>query len=245
MNVVTADKLTKTYKNNRGITELDLAISEGSVYGLLGPNGSGKTTTMKVICGLQRAQSGSIRVFDRDPSQEAPAILARTSCLIETPGLYGHLTAEQNLRLLERVHAGVAPGRIDDVLRLLEIETYRNEKVSGFSLGMKQRLAIAMALLPASDLLVLDEPGNGMDISGMALLREILHHENEMGRTILISSHLAYEIEQICTELGVMREGRLIASAQVEEAVQRFGSVEAYYLWAIQDGRTKKGRIAS
>jgi len=233
--------LTKTYKNGRGIEDMSLSIEEGAVFGLLGPNGSGKTTLMKVMTGLLHAQGGEVSIFGLDPAADAPAILAKTGCIIEAPGLYPYLTARQNLTMMKRFYPD-APGEWGGtLLRKLEMEPYLNEKVSAFSMGMKQRLAFAMALYAKPELLVLDEPTNGMDISGTALVRSVLKDYTEWGGTILISSHLAHEIELICSHVAVMDHGRVLETARVDRLLKEHSSVEDYYLAVVK--REKGGVV--
>ncbi|MHB8065835.1 MAG: ABC transporter ATP-binding protein [Ruminiclostridium sp.] len=241
MTVVSIEHLTKQYSNRRGIRGISFSIAEGQVLGLLGPNGSGKTTTMKVMTGLLKPDSGEVRLFGIDPLEDCPAVMAKTGCMIEQPGLYLYLTTEQNLRVVSRFYPNLAPGRVDEMLELVELSRYRNEKVQKFSMGMKQRLGFAMALLPNPELLILDEPTNGMDIGGTALVRDILKKETGKGCAILISSHLAHEMEQLCTHVAVMEEGAMLDSAPVEKLIKEHGSVEQYYL-SITNQRKEKNR---
>ncbi|NGZ77608.1 ABC transporter ATP-binding protein [Saccharibacillus alkalitolerans] len=230
MTVVRIENLTKKYANRRGVDRLSFEVEAGQVLGLLGPNGSGKTTAMKAMTGLLKADSGSIELLGMDPAEELPAILERTGCMIETPGLYPYLTAEQNLALTGRFYRGFDAKTVGPLLERVGLLPYRNEKVRRFSVGMKQRLALAAALLPEPELLVLDEPTNGMDIEGTAMFRELLLAERERGCAAVLSSHLAHEMEQLCTHVAVLKEGVMVDSAPVAQVLERWGSIERYYL---------------
>ena len=230
MAIVELSQLTKTYKNGRGIKNLSLAIEKGWVYGLLGPNGSGKTTTMKAMVGLIRPDSGKVRILGHDPGEETKLALQNVGCLIETPSFYPYLTARQNLEIISKLYGGVPEARHGNMLEMVGLGAYAHEKAEKFSLGMKQRLGLAMTLLSDPQLLILDEPMNGLDIEGMADVRGIIKNQVEKGRTILISSHLAGEIEQVCTHVAIIKDGSLVGAVDVPELVCEYGSVEKYYL---------------
>ena len=222
--------LTKKYKNGRGIEDLSLSIEEGRVTGLLGPNGSGKTTTMKLMCGLITPDSGEMRIFDRDPVESIEQVMENVGCLIESPAFHPYLTAVQNLEIIRRLYPDCPKARVLHVLEQVGLLQYKDDKTGRFSLGMKQRLGLAMTMLSEPQMLILDEPMSGLDIEGMADIRQIIIREAKNGKTILISSHLSSEIQEICTDIAVIREGRLIATAKVPEILANFGSVENYYL---------------
>lgn len=238
MTVVVIENLTKKYANRRGVDNLSFEVEAGQVLGLLGPNGSGKTTAMKAMLGLLRPDSGAISLLGMDPAEQLPGILARTGSMIETPGLYPYLTAEQNLLLTGRFYPDFEAASVEGLLKRVGLLPYRKEKVRKFSVGMKQRLALAAALLPQPELLVLDEPTNGMDIEGTALFRELLRQERERGCAVVLSSHLAHEMEQLCTHVAVLREGLLIDRAPVAQVMEEYSSIERYYLSVTNaDGR--------
>lgn len=238
MTLVRIENLTKKYANRRGIDQLSFEVEAGQVLGLLGPNGSGKTTAMKAMTGLLAPDAGTLSLLGMDPAEELPAILERTGCMIETPGLYPYLTAEQNLRLTGRFYPGFNAAMVEPLLERVGLLPYRKEKVRKFSVGMKQRLALASALLPQPELLVLDEPTNGMDIEGTAMFRELLLQERERGCAVVLSSHLAHEMEQLCTHVAVLREGILVDTASVPQVLEQYGSIERYYLRVTNaDGR--------
>lgn len=230
MTIVRIENLTKKYANRRGVDRLSFEVEAGQVLGLLGPNGSGKTTAMKAMTGLLGPDAGTLSLFGMDPAEDLPAILERTGCMIETPGLYPYLTAEQNLRLTGRFYPGFDAEKVEPLLERVGLLPYRKEKVRKFSVGMKQRLALACALLPQPELLVLDEPTNGMDIEGTAMFRELLLQERERGCAVVLSSHLAHEMEQLCTHVAVLREGILVDTASVSQVLEQYGSIERYYL---------------
>lgn len=191
------------------LSGLDLQIPEGAIYGFLGPNGAGKTTTLCLLTGLYRLQKGSVQIFGYPLQQHRLQIALRTGVLIESPSLYGHLSAKDNLMVYRQIY-GVSPDRVSELLALTGLANTGTKKVRYFSLGMKQRLAIALALLPEPQLLILDEPTNGLDPEGMQQLRELLQLLNrKYGITILLSSHLLSEVEKLCTHIGILVSGKL------------------------------------
>jgi ABC-2 type transport system ATP-binding protein len=190
--------------------DVSLAVPRGSVYGFLGPNGAGKTTTLRLVLGLIRKQRGAITIFGRSLDTHRVEILERVGSLIESPSLYEHLTAQENLALLQRIHR-VPKARIDAVLERVGLAGTRGKRAGQFSLGMKQRLGIAAAMLHRPDLLILDEPTNGLDPNGIIEMRDLLVALNrEEGTTILVSSHLLAEIERFVTHVGIVHRGRLL-----------------------------------
>ena len=230
MSIVALDHLTKVYKNGRGIRDLSLRIEKGQIVGLLGPNGSGKTTTMKIMTGLLRPDSGKAILFGADPSEDMEKAMQNVGCLIEAPSYYPYLTAKQNLEIIGKLYPSCSLARTEHVLDQVGLSAYANEKVSKFSSGMKQRLGLAMTLLSEPELLILDEPTNGLDIQGMTDVRGLIQDQARKGRTVLLSSHLAFEIQQVCTHVVVIQEGELIGTAKVSELLVEYGSVENYYL---------------
>ena len=203
------------------LRDVALAVPRGSIYGFLGPNGAGKTTTLRLLLGLLRRQRGRIRALGMDLDTHRTAILARTGSLIESPSVYGHLTAAENLRVWQVV-AGCAASRIPEVLRLVGLADTGRKPASAFSLGMRQRLGVAVALLASPELLVLDEPTNGLDPAGIVEMRELLRQLNrETGVTVLLSSHLLPEIERLVTHVGVLRRGQLVFQGPLPELVAR------------------------
>lgn len=197
-------------KKEQTLFDINLQVERGSIYGFLGPNGSGKTTTLSLLLGLLNNQQGSIEIFGQQFNADRVAILGKVGSLIEAPSLYGHLTAAENLEVYRPVY-GVAKQRVDEVLEIVGLTATRKKLVKKFSLGMKQRLAIALALLPNPELLVLDEPANGLDPAGIIELRELIKKLNSAhGMTIVISSHLLGEVEKLVTHVGIIFKGRML-----------------------------------
>jgi ABC-2 type transport system ATP-binding protein len=203
-----------------------LQVEKGSVYGFLGPNGSGKTTTISLLLGLLENKEGQIEIFGQQLSANRINILKKIGSLIESPSLYGHLTAKENLEIYRAVY-GTTKERITEVLNIVGLEDSGKKPVKKFSLGMKQRLAIALALLPNPELLVLDEPSNGLDPAGIIELRELIKKLNkEHNMTILISSHLLGEVEKMVSHLGIIYRGKMLFQGTLTELhkVQQNGS---------------------
>jgi ABC-type multidrug transport system ATPase subunit len=209
--IVETQHLTHRFANDEiAVNDVNLIVPEGSLYGFLGPNGAGKTTTLKLILGLLRKQSGQILLFGKPFERHREESLKRIGSLIESPSLYGHLTAMENLRVWQKVY-GCSVSRIPEVLQWVGLPNVGKKKTSQFSLGMKQRLAIAVALLHNPSLLVLDEPTNGLDPNGIIEMREMLRSlSQQQGITILISSHLLAEIEKLVTDVAVINKGNLM-----------------------------------
>lgn len=209
-NIITTNALTKEYDHKKVVNTLDLHVPEGSVYGFLGPNGAGKSTTLKMLLGLVKPTGGEIRVFGKKLSQgNRLEILKQTGSLIEAPSYYGHLSGKENLRIICKLK-NVPEKDIMRVLHLVRMEKQMDKKVKNYSLGMKQRLGIAAALLGSPRLLLLDEPTNGLDPAGIQEIRELIRDLPEHGITVLVSSHLLAEIDQMATDVGIIDKGHLI-----------------------------------
>lgn len=214
--VVITKGLTKSFRQEKAVDCLDLKIKKGDIYGFLGPNGAGKTTTIRMLLGLMKPTSGTIEIFQKDLRTERISILKRVGSLVENPSYYPHLTAYENLEAVRKI-LGVSKSRIYEVLKIVRLTDVANKKVKGFSLGMKQRLGIATALLGEPELLILDEPTNGLDPSGIIEIRHLIKRlSTEFGITILISSHLLAEIDQIATTVGIVSKGKLIFQDSIE-----------------------------
>ncbi|MHB8793033.1 MAG: ABC transporter ATP-binding protein [Thermoleophilia bacterium] len=212
---IQTDGLTKSY--GRGILavdELSMKVRRGEVYGFVGPNGAGKTTTMRMLLGLMRPTSGRCELLGKSPG--TPEALARVGALVETPAFYPYLSGRDNLKVLAR-HAGVPDTRIIPVLEEVELAGRGDDRYRTYSLGMKQRLGMAAALLKDPELLILDEPTNGLDPAGMAEMRRLIRRLGSGERTVLLSSHLMGELEQICDRVGVVKNGRLVTEASLDE----------------------------
>ena len=207
--------LTKRYGSRIvAVNHLDLTVRRGEVYGFLGPNGAGKTTTLHMLLGLIRPTSGTASVLGRSPGN--PESLARVGALVESPAFYPYLSGLDNLRVVAR-YAGVPKERIGEVFDLVDLTDRARDRFSTYSLGMKQRLGVAAALLKDPELLILDEPTNGLDPAGMADMRALIRRLGSGERTVLLSSHQLGEVEQICDRVGVISRGHLIAESTVEE----------------------------
>ena len=218
MNIIETHDLCKQYGNALRVAHLDLDVPEGSVYGFLGPNGAGKSTTLKMILGLVRPTAGSIRVLGKSmDSKNRLAVLRQVGSLIESPSYYGQLlTGEENLRIVQTLR-GVPEKNIREVLQIVRLDGQRGKKVAHYSLGMKQRLGLAAALLGYPKLLILDEPTNGLDPAGIQEMRELICSLPErFGMTVVVSSHLLSEIDQMADHVGIIREGRLVFQDTLE-----------------------------
>jgi len=214
--VITTRALTKRYGTITAVRSVDLDVREGDRYGLLGPNGSGKTTLVRMLLGLVYATSGEIEVLGRRMPSRAREVLPQIGALIEEPAAYPHLSGRANLALLDAAGPGGRAARrtrrrrVDEALEQVGLAGVGRRPVKTYSLGMRQRLGLAAALIRRPRLLVLDEPGNGLDPRGIRDLRELLTGLNESGVTVFLSSHLLAEVEQLCTRVGVLDEGRLV-----------------------------------
>ena len=207
--------LTKRYSSRIvAVDRVSLTVRRGEVYGFLGPNGAGKTTTLRMLLGLIRPTSGRASVLGRPPGD--PEGLARVGALVESPAFYPYLSGRDNLRVIAR-YANAPKKQIETALQLVDLADRARDKFATYSLGMKQRLGVAAALLKDPELLILDEPTNGLDPAGMADMRALIRRLGSGERTVLLSSHLLGEVEQICDRVGVISRGRLIAESTVEE----------------------------
>jgi ABC-type multidrug transport system, ATPase component len=202
------------------LQDVNLAVLQGSIYGFLGPNGAGKTTTLRLLLGLLRNQRGSIEIFGKKFSDNRLFILRKLGSLIEQPSLYLHLTAKENLEVFRRIYH-CDKKRIDEVLALVGLQETGSKKARQFSLGMKQRLAISIALLHQPELLILDEPTNGLDPNGIIETRELVKKLNkDFGTTILVSSHMLAEVEKVATHVGIIHYGKLLFQGTLNELQQ-------------------------
>ncbi|WP_336635639.1 ABC transporter ATP-binding protein [Lysinibacillus fusiformis] len=215
--IVQTQNLSKYFGKEQAVSNINLQIRKGEIYGFLGPNGAGKTTTIRMLLGLMKPSSGTIKIFQKDIAKDRIQILTNVGSLVENPSYYAHLTAYENLEALRKI-LGVPKTRIDEVLQIVRLKEVANKKVKGFSLGMKQRLGIAAALLHNPELLILDEPTNGLDPSGIIEIRNLIKRlPKEYGMTIIISSHLLSEIDQMATQVGIVSRGTLIFQDSIEE----------------------------
>ncbi|RYY97825.1 MAG: ATP-binding cassette domain-containing protein [Chitinophagaceae bacterium] len=234
------------YHYSRGVQtlfDINLRVERGSIYGFLGPNGSGKTTTLSLLLGLLHSQQGEIEIFGQSLRGNREAILGRIGSLIETPSLYGHLSARENLEVYRATY-GASKARVDEVLEVVGLADTGKKLAKKFSLGMKQRLSIALALLPNPELLILDEPSNGLDPAGIIELRALVKKLNrEHGMTILISSHLLGEIEKMVTHVGIIYKGKMLFQGPLS-GLQQFQQRGTRLLLRTSDNEAAVGLLA-
>ena len=209
--------LSKSYGSRRALDGLDLTVPTGVVYGFLGPNGAGKTTTMRLLTGLLRPDSGTIEMLGRPFSMSDRHRLFDIGALVESPSFYPYLSGRENLHALASAGAPTPRKRIDEVLEIVGLRDRAADKVSRYSLGMKQRLGIAGALLSDAQLLLLDEPANGLDPAGIVAMRETLLHLATIGKTVFVSSHLLAEIQVMADVVGIIAAGRLVREGTMQE----------------------------
>jgi ABC-2 type transport system ATP-binding protein len=221
--VIEVERLRKEYRRLRGpptlaVAGLDLDVPEGGVFGFLGPNGSGKTTTIRCLLGLVQPTAGRARLLGASNRRELAAVLPRVGSIVETPMLFPGFSGRRNLQLLGRLH-GIGRRRVDAVLDQAGLGTRAGDRVRTYSLGMRQRLGLAAALLKDPAVLILDEPANGLDPAGLKEVRDLLRRLGDEGRTIFLSSHLLGEVQQICDRVAILSRGATIASGPVEEVL--------------------------
>ena len=209
-------------KNKKILNNLSINVPKGSIYGFLGPNGAGKSTTMRLLTGIIPDDSNSIFLFEKPIESQIPNIFEKVGALVESPALYLHLSGYDNVKYIALLRQ-VPLSKIDEVLELVDLTAYKRQKAKQYSLGMKQRLAIAMALLSEPELLFLDEPVNGLDPNGIVEIRKLLVKiKKEKGVTIFVSSHLLSEIEKMCTHIGIISKGTLKYEGTMEDLSRKF-----------------------
>lgn len=217
--VVTHD-LTKKYKKHTSVDGLNLRIRCGEIYGFLGPNGAGKTTTIRMLLGLIKPTKGNIEIFGQNLNKNRLQILQRIGSLVESPTYYGNLTGYENLEAVRRLR-GLPEQRVNEVLETVRLSKVANRLTKEYSLGMKQRLGIAVALLSSPDLLILDEPTNGLDPSGIQEIRELIKELPKSGMSVIVSSHLLSEIDQMATQVGIINNGKMIFQDSIASLHQK------------------------
>ena len=222
MYCIETKNLTHKFSEQEAVlSNINMQIPQGSIYGFLGPNGAGKTTTLKLILGLLKKQEGDIFIFNKPFDDNRIELLKNIGSLIESPSLYGHLTAAENLKIWQKLYQ-CSEKRIHEVLEIVGIPNTGNKKATNFSLGMKQRLSIAVALLHNPSLLILDEPTNGLDPNGIIEMRELLKQLNKEHQiTIVISSHLLAEIEKLVTHIGIINKGTMMFQGTLPELLNK------------------------
>ncbi|MBS1869347.1 MAG: ABC transporter ATP-binding protein [Actinobacteria bacterium] len=232
---IEARGLVKRYGHVTAVDHVDLTVEAGCVYGYLGPNGAGKTTSLRMLLGLIRPDEGVARLFGRDPLQEGAAALDGVAGFVEAPRFYPYLTGRRNLELMAALDGGDAGDRIDGALETVDLADRQTDKVKGYSHGMKQRLGIAAALLRAPRLLLLDEPTTGLDPAGMRDMRQLVRRLADEGMTVLLSSHLMGEVEELCDRVAIVRSGRVIYEGALDALLKSTG--QRYRLRTTDDER--------
>ena len=230
--ILKCDKLCKSFGKKQILKDVSLELYEGDILGFIGPNGAGKTTTIKLILGLQSINSGTVIINGYDVKKNFEKSISRVGAIVENPDLYMYLTGYQNLKLIKNMYKGIDEKRIDEVVKLVKLEKRINDKVSKYSLGMRQRLGIAQAILHRPNLLILDEPTNGLDPEGIKDLRELikkLAKKEKMG--ILISSHNLAELESFCNKISIIKNGEIVETSKIDEVKK----VEQSYIIEIND----------
>ena len=225
--IIAASNLTKRFRRVLAVDGLDLEVERGEVFGFLGPNGAGKSTTLRMMVGLVRPTRGSVRLFGHDVWRERCAALRNVGAMIEAPAFYKYLSGRDNLRVLYNTGGDCTRKQIDEVLDVVGLLERANDKVKSYSQGMRQRLGIALAILGKPDLVLMDEPTNGLDPQGMKEVRDLISRlSREMNLTVFVSSHLLHEVEQICTRIAVVDKGRVIKSGRVSDLLKQSESYD-------------------
>jgi ABC-2 type transport system ATP-binding protein len=233
--IIEIKNLSKIYKNGRGITDINLDIHKGDIFGFLGPNGAGKTTAMKIMTGLIKPDSGDVKINGYSVLESFEKAMEKVGSLIETAEAYPFLTAYENLKQFSRYYKDIDDKRIYEILELTGILKYKNEKPRKFSLGMKQRLGIAAAILSRPEVVILDEPLNGLDVEGMIDMRNMIKNLSESEQTtFFISSHLIHDVELTCTSIGVLYNGRLINVDSTKNILNNYASLENYFVSEVE-----------
>jgi ABC-2 type transport system ATP-binding protein len=225
--VIRTFDLTKRFRNLTAVDGVNFEVQRGEVFGFLGPNGAGKTTTIAILLGLVHPSAGSAEVLGYDVRRGLGRALRRVGAIVETPAFYPYMSGEDNLRVFARVTSGTAEKRIPAVLEQVGLKGREKDKAGTYSLGMRQRLGLAAALVGDPELLILDEPTNGLDPAGMQEMRAFIRRlADEEGRTVFLSSHLLHEVEQVCNRVLILNRGRVIAQGRVDELLRQAHAVE-------------------
>ena len=237
MEIINLQNVRKVFDNNEVIKNCNMSVKKGSIYGFLGRNGAGKTTVLKLIAGLLQPTSGTIKVFGMSMLTDRNKILKKMGCLIESPVFFEQMSAEENLKI-HLAYMGVSGLNISSVLAQVGLDNIGNLPVPKFSLGMKQRLAIARSIIHEPELLLLDEPINGLDPVGIKEMRDLFCHlSKEYGMTIVISSHILSEIEQIADTIGIIEKGKIIKETERLHSQEGTENLEQYFLETLQGGQ--------
>jgi ABC-2 type transport system ATP-binding protein len=214
--VVETSGLTKRFGERVAVANVDLQVPRGAAFGYLGPNGAGKTTLIRMLLGLTHASAGTMRLLGRPVPQDRAAALARVGAIVEEPRFHRHLTGRENLTVIAAARERAAHDRIDGALARVGLSQRADERVKGYSLGMRQRLGVARSLLADPELLILDEPTNGLDPAGIHEFRDMIRGFVAEGRTVLLSSHLLDEVEKICDEVAIVDQGQVVAQGAID-----------------------------
>lgn len=232
---IVIEQLSKQYKNSRGIQNICLEVNKGEIFGFLGPNGAGKTTAMKIMVGLLQPDSGDVRIGGFSIRENYEQAMRQVGCIIENVVPMPYMTAEENMKMCARFYADADSKQIDWCLESTGLLPYKKEKIRNYSLGMKQRFGIALAMVSNPEILILDEPLNGLDVEGMVEMRKlILRLAQERGTTFFISSHLIHDVELTCNKIGILYEGKLLDTRSTEDILKEYASLENYYLSEVE-----------
>jgi ABC-2 type transport system ATP-binding protein len=223
--VLSAEGLTKRFGKREVVSNVSFEIASGEVFGFLGPNGAGKTTTIRMLVGLARPDSGRVRIAGYDVARDFAKAMSRVGCIVESTDLYPYLTGRENLLHFARMLPDGGESRIPELARLVALDERLDDRVATYSLGMRQRLGLAQALLGAPDLLILDEPANGLDPAGIREIRQLIRHlASDLGIAVFVSSHLLSEVEQTCDRVAIIHRGRTLAMGPVRELLESRGA---------------------
>lgn len=225
----------------RGISDIELDLFPGDIYGLLGPNGAGKTTLLKLVTGLIRADRGTVSLFGSDISEQYELAMKRVGCMIESADFHDFLSADQYLRLVARFYPEINEKRMDEMLEIVGLQHARTNKIKHYSTGMKQKLALAAAVMVKPELVILDEPTNGLDIEGTVMFRNLVTKcSQELGTTFIISSHMIHELEQLCNRVGILFDGKLRTEGSVSDLLAHNQSLEQFYIHQLERAKEEK-----
>jgi len=237
--VLRVEGLTKLYNNGRGVHDISFEVYKGDVFGFLGPNGAGKTTVMKSITGLNTFKDGRVEILGFDLKTQFEKAISGVGAIIETADVYDYMSAYYNLKIASRFYKNMERYSIDEILDIVHLTEFKKEKVSKFSLGMKQRLALALALLSKPELVILDEPTNGLDIEGTIDMRNlIIELATNKGITFFISSHQVHEIELMCNRVAIINNGQLVNKVEYIKSIkENYASLEDFYMDKVNKAR--------
>lgn len=232
--VLKCENLNKSFGKKKILTDVSFEISKGDILGFIGPNGSGKTTTIKLILGLNSINSGKVTINGFDIEKDFERAIQKVGAIVENPDMYMYLSGYENLKLIAKLYKGISKERIDEVVKLVKLEGRIKDKVSKYSLGMRQRLGIAQALLNHPNLLILDEPTNGLDPEGIKELRDLLKRlAKKENIAVLISSHNLAELENFCNKVCIIQNGKVIETSEVKKLKKEI--VESSYIFEVED----------